>query len=175
MAGKLPAIRAVQGDCQWPLKNVGNYHQSCEFTVHCAWGNPKSIIRPTNHERKMPATRCQPVSGHVHTDPTDYCYQARTVKQFRWSKLSQFWTNMFSASDEMLMIMNTLSQLLVLCVGNPTHHRLTNGQWNRIFPFMLVPTNFCMNSRGVVLWDVMTLRWHHCNVFFVFARHYKIQ
>ena len=26
----LPAIRAVQGDCQLPLKNNGNSHWSCE-------------------------------------------------------------------------------------------------------------------------------------------------
>ena len=31
----LPAIRVVQGDCQWSMKNSGNSHQSREPTLHC--------------------------------------------------------------------------------------------------------------------------------------------
>ena len=30
-----PAVRAVQGDCQWPLKNVKNSQQSSEPKMHC--------------------------------------------------------------------------------------------------------------------------------------------
>ena len=30
----------MQGDCQWPLKNGGNSHQSCLPTIHCYWCNP---------------------------------------------------------------------------------------------------------------------------------------
>ena len=30
----MPAVRAVQGDCQWPLKYGGNSHQSHQPTMH---------------------------------------------------------------------------------------------------------------------------------------------
>ena len=47
----LPAVRAVQGYCQWPLKNNGNSYWSLEPTMHCRWGFPQSTPRPTNHRR----------------------------------------------------------------------------------------------------------------------------
>ena len=34
---KLPAVRAVQGDCQWPLENDGNYHRSRERIIYSWW------------------------------------------------------------------------------------------------------------------------------------------
>ena len=39
----LPAVRAVQGDCQWPLKNGGNSRWSWEPKMHCDWGIPNYI------------------------------------------------------------------------------------------------------------------------------------
>ena len=38
----LPAIRALQGDCQGPLTNAGNFHWPCKptITIHCDWVNP---------------------------------------------------------------------------------------------------------------------------------------
>ena len=47
----LPAIRAVQGDCQWSLKNSGNTHRSHESTIR----QSQLIFRPANHKRVMPA------------------------------------------------------------------------------------------------------------------------
>ena len=41
----LPAFRAVQGDCQWPLKNCGNPHP----IMHCMWRVPQSIFGSVNH------------------------------------------------------------------------------------------------------------------------------
>ena len=40
----LPAVRATQGDCQWPLKNVGNSHRSHEPRIHCNWGIPNLYL-----------------------------------------------------------------------------------------------------------------------------------
>ena len=31
-----PAVRAVEGDCQWPLKNSANSHRSHDTTMHCS-------------------------------------------------------------------------------------------------------------------------------------------
>ena len=39
-AGNSPAVGAVQGDCQWPLINGGNFHRSHEPTIHCDSGKP---------------------------------------------------------------------------------------------------------------------------------------
>ena len=39
MAGNLLAVRAVQGDCQQPLKNNRKPHLSHESTIPCDWGN----------------------------------------------------------------------------------------------------------------------------------------
>ena len=31
----LPAVRAVQGDCQWPLQKGGNAHRLRKLEIHC--------------------------------------------------------------------------------------------------------------------------------------------
>ena len=55
MAGNLLAVRAVQGDCQWPLKNDGNSHKSPEPMMRCNFNDsmelstPQSIMIATNH------------------------------------------------------------------------------------------------------------------------------
>ena len=56
----LPDAMAVQGDCQWSLKKLWNYHQSCEPIMHCNWGNPNLYFDP-------PITKgwCQPLGGKV--------------------------------------------------------------------------------------------------------------
>ena len=50
-----PAVRAVQRDCHWGLKNGKNSHWSCEPIIQ--WGTRQSqyIFRLTNHKRIMPA------------------------------------------------------------------------------------------------------------------------
>ena len=50
----LPAVRAVQGDCHWGLKNGGNSHWSCEPIMQWGTRQSQSIIRPTNHKWVMP-------------------------------------------------------------------------------------------------------------------------
>ena len=42
-------FRAVQGDCQWPLKNGGNSHWSHDPIMHQMSGVPRSIYRSTNY------------------------------------------------------------------------------------------------------------------------------
>ena len=50
-----PAVRAVQRDCHWGLKNGKNSHWSCKPIIQ--WGTRQSqyIFRLTNHKRIMPA------------------------------------------------------------------------------------------------------------------------
>ena len=50
----LPAVWAVQGGCQWPVKNGENSHPSHEQRILCDWGIPQPIFRPANQERAMP-------------------------------------------------------------------------------------------------------------------------
>ena len=45
---QMPAVRAVQGDCQWHKKTDGN------STMHCNNGESSLIFRPTNHKWVMP-------------------------------------------------------------------------------------------------------------------------
>ena len=59
--GRQPAIWAVQGDYQWPLKSGGNSHQSCKPRMFCNRGIPQPIFRQTNHKRAMPAN----IGGHI--------------------------------------------------------------------------------------------------------------
>ena len=65
MVGKLPAIRAVQGDYQYPLKNGGNSNMSCEPTMHNDLSNPniysKQLTRKGWHQQ---------IGDHV-SNPTD--------------------------------------------------------------------------------------------------------
>ena len=76
---QMPAIRAVQGDCQWPLKNGGNSHwsRSHEPTMHCMWGVPQSIFGSANHTANNSANRRPCLIAHWQS----YCHQVRTVKQ----------------------------------------------------------------------------------------------
>ena len=40
----LPAVRAVQRDCEWPLKNCGSFYRSRQPTIHWDWGNPNLYL-----------------------------------------------------------------------------------------------------------------------------------
>ena len=53
-------VRAVQGGCQWPLKNVSNSDLSCEPTIHCDWDNPGLYL-----DHPMKKGWCQPFADHV--------------------------------------------------------------------------------------------------------------
>ena len=72
----LPAVRAVQGDCQLHLKNSRNSHWPHQPTIHCTWGNP-------NLNLDLPITKgwCQPIGSHVssYCHWQSNCHQARTV------------------------------------------------------------------------------------------------
>ena len=56
----LPAVRAVQRDCHWSLKNGGNSHWSREPITQWGTRQSQSIFRPTNHKGW-----CQRIEGHV--------------------------------------------------------------------------------------------------------------
>ena len=56
----LPAIRAVYGGCQWPLKNNGNFHWSCEPTMLFDGGNPNLYL-----DQAVTKGWCQPMRGRV--------------------------------------------------------------------------------------------------------------
>ena len=60
----LPAVMAVQGDCQWPLQNGGNSHQSCEPQRHHMWGVLESIFRSANHrwQHRQKTNTTNPIS-----------------------------------------------------------------------------------------------------------------
>ena len=80
-AGILPAVRAVQGDCQWLLKNNANFHQSHEYNMHCnlyriqyRWGVSKSIFVQTERTEKNTQSCTIP-----HRQA--YSHWFRTVKQ----------------------------------------------------------------------------------------------
>ena len=61
----LPAVRAVQRECHWDLKNGGNSHWSRESIMQ--WGTRLShfISRPTNHKRVTPANWRPCPGGHA--------------------------------------------------------------------------------------------------------------
>ena len=73
----LPAVRDVQGDCQQPLKNCGNFHWSHKPIMHCMWGGPRSIFWSANHWVRNTENR----SHVLYPTEQSYCRQARTVKQ----------------------------------------------------------------------------------------------
>ena len=51
----LPDVRALQEDCQWPLKNVGSSHRSRNPTIHCNWSNPNLYLdQPITKGRCLP-------------------------------------------------------------------------------------------------------------------------
>ena len=56
----LPAVRAVQGNCQWPLQNGGNSHWPRQPIRQWDIRQSQQIFRPTNHK-----ACCQPIGGHV--------------------------------------------------------------------------------------------------------------
>ena len=49
----LPAVRAVQRDCQWYLKNGGNSNRSRQSSMPCNWCIPQHIFWSANHKRVM--------------------------------------------------------------------------------------------------------------------------
>ena len=52
---QLPAVRAVQGDCQQILKNVWNPHQSYTPIIHCMYKVPQLIFNQAiTHPAKQP-------------------------------------------------------------------------------------------------------------------------
>ena len=61
----LPAARAVQEDCQWPMNHGGTSHRSHEPTIHYDRGCPKLYFN-------QPITKecCQPIEANV-SHPTD--------------------------------------------------------------------------------------------------------
>ena len=61
--GRQPAVRAVQRDCHWGLKNSS--HWSCEPIMQWGIGQSQTIFTPTNHK-----AWCQSIGGHV-SYPTD--------------------------------------------------------------------------------------------------------
>ena len=69
-AGNLPAVRAVQGDYQWPMKMVKI--PTCHEWAH----NPlqlrqsQSIFRQTNHKTVMPANWSPCLIPHWHVTTT---------------------------------------------------------------------------------------------------------
>ena len=66
----LPAVRAVQRDCNWGLKNGGNSHKSHEPIMQWGTRQSQSIFRPVTKGW------CQPIGGHV-SHPTDSPITAR--------------------------------------------------------------------------------------------------
>ena len=70
-----PAVRAVQRDCHWGLKNSGNSHWSCKPIMQWGTRQSQSIFGPTNHKRVMPANWRPCFLPHWQS----YCHQVRTV------------------------------------------------------------------------------------------------
>ena len=68
----LPAVRTVQRDCHWGLKNDGNSHWSCESIMQ--WGNNPNLYL------NQPITKawCQPTGSHV-SYPTDSPIATRLI------------------------------------------------------------------------------------------------
>ena len=63
---QMPAVRAVQRDCRWGLKNLGNSHRSREPIMQWDARESQSIFRPANHKRAMTANWM-----HVSYPPND--------------------------------------------------------------------------------------------------------
>ena len=60
MAGKLPAIRAVQWDCQWPLKHNGNSHPHIAHKP--LWPRQSQPYIYTNQSQKGDARQLEAMS-----------------------------------------------------------------------------------------------------------------
>ena len=56
-ARQMSAVRAVQGDCHWGLKNGGNSHRSRQPIMQWATRQSQSIFRPTNYKSVMTANK----------------------------------------------------------------------------------------------------------------------
>ena len=74
---QLPAVRAVQRDGHWGMKNSGNSHWSREPIMQWCTRQSQSIYRPTNHKRMMAANWRPCLIPRWQS----YCHQARTVWQ----------------------------------------------------------------------------------------------
>ena len=85
----LPAIRAVQWDCQWDLKNGRNSHWSCEQIMQQGTRLSQSIFWSTNQSQKGDASRVMPANWRPCLLPHN-CHRDKTVKQS--SSLLMNWT-----------------------------------------------------------------------------------
>ena len=81
----LPAVRAVQGDCRWPLKNGGNCYQLCEPRMHYNWGISQPVFISTNYKEVIPA------NSHIRHSRADRAL-------LRWRKeCGRLWVQLASA------------------------------------------------------------------------------
>ena len=101
----LPAVRAVQRDCHWGMKNGGNSHWSYEPIMQ--WDTRQSQCM----FRLITEAWCQPVRGHV-LYPTDSPIATRLGL---CSSLWWCWWMPWSWCHGM----EIFSALLALCKGNP--------------------------------------------------------
>ena len=101
----LPAVRAVQRDCHWGMKNGGNSHWSYEPIMQWDTRQSQFIFRP------ITKAWCQPVRGHV-LYPTDSPISTRLGL---CSSLWWCWWMPWSWCHGM----EIFSALLALCKGNP--------------------------------------------------------
>ena len=58
----LSAVRAVQGDCQWSLKNGRNSQQSHDPIMHPIWGVSESILASIHHTAGVVAVSLATIS-----------------------------------------------------------------------------------------------------------------
>ena len=67
MSRHLPAVRVVQGDCRWPLKNGGKSHCPYAPIMHHMQGIPPPIFRSANHTADNTAAcrACQTSTGSL--------------------------------------------------------------------------------------------------------------
>ena len=86
----LPAIRTVQGDCQWLLKNSGNSPQSSEPTA-------KAILTYIQTSQSGKSDACEvKIGGHVSCPIDDL---TTTTRLGLWSSLLFHWHNQFRLVD----------------------------------------------------------------------------
>ena len=95
---QLPAVRAVQGDCQQILKNVWNPHQSYTPIIDRMYRVPQLTFTSGNH------TSCKTAMSHIPLSHwQSYCHPARTVNQSRGTQ-KQCWQNHLDASQRHSML-----------------------------------------------------------------------
>ena len=156
----LPAVRAVQSDCHWGLKNGRNSHWSRDPIIQRSTRQSQSIFRPTNHKRVMPG-------GHV-SYPTDSPIASRLRL---WSSLWT-WSSGINGSRFIPMSrkdktwwrhqMETFPALLALCAGNtpvtgvfPSQRPVTRSF--DIFFDMRLNKTVEETTDTPVVWDVIAL------------------